>query len=311
MKIFNLNEIKSALANVNLVEEIEKGFVAYSNGEVIVPAVGELHFDSPPGDVHIKYGYIKNDDVYVIKIASGFLKNTNLGLANGNGMMLVFDQQTGQPKAILNDESYLTDVRTAIAGAISAKFLAPSKVKNIGIVGTGVQARMQLEYLKDIIDCKSVLVWGRSDESLLKYKVDMSNTSFDITITKDIDVIINNCQLIVTCTPTETPLIKMVHPGTHITAMGSDTITKQEISSSVLLNADLVVADSCSQCEERGEIFKAIKEGFRMKDVIELGQIIEGKSNKRLNDDQITIADHTGVAVQDIQISKAVLKYLN
>ena len=123
MKIFNLNEIKSALANVNLVEEIEKGFVAYSNGEVIVPAVGELHFDSPPGDVHIKYGYIKNDDVYVIKIASGFLKNTNLGLANGNGMMLVFDQQTGQPKAILNDESYLTDVRTAIAGAISAKFL--------------------------------------------------------------------------------------------------------------------------------------------------------------------------------------------
>ena len=311
MRIFSLDEIKSVLTKINLVQEIEKGFVAYSKGDVIVPPVGELHFDSPPGDVHIKYGYIKNDEVYVIKIASGFFHNTNLGLPNGNGMMLVYDQKTGEPKAILNDESFLTDVRTAVAGAISAKYLAPSKVKHIGIIGTGVQARMQLEYLNGIIDCKSVIVWGRNEKSLIKYKKDFSKSNFDITITKNINDIIESCQLIVTCTPSDTPIITKVNPGTHITAIGSDTITKQEIASSILFQADLVVADSRSQCVDRGEIHQAIKDGFSMKDVVEIGDIIQGKEKQRENDKQITIADHTGVAVQDIQISKAVLKYLN
>ena len=311
MRIFSLDEIKSVLAKINLVQEIEKGFAAYSKGDVIVPPVGELHFDSPPGDVHIKYGYIKNDEVYVIKIASGFFHNTNLGLPNGHGMMLVYDQKTGEPKAILNDESFLTDVRTAVAGAISAKYLAPSKVKHIGIIGTGVQARMQLEYLNGIIDCKSVIVWGRNEKSLIKYKKDFSKSNFDITITKNINDIIERCQLIVTCTPSDTPIVTKVNPGTHITAMGSDTLTKQEIASSILFQADLVVADSRSQCEDRGEIHQAIKDGFSMKDVVEIGDIIQGKAKQRENDKQITIADHTGVAVQDIQISKAVLKYLN
>ena len=311
MRIFSLDEIKSVLAKINLVQEIEKGFAAYSKGDVIVPPVGELHFDSPPGDVHIKYGYIKNDEVYVIKIASGFFHNTNLGLPNGHGMMLVYNQKTGEPKAILNDESFLTDVRTAVAGAISAKYLAPSKVKHIGIIGTGVQARMQLEYLNGIIDCKSVIVWGRNEKSLIKYKKDFSKSNFDITITKNINDIIERCQLIVTCTPSDTPIVTKVNPGTHITAMGSDTLTKQEIASSILFQADLVVADSRSQCEDRGEIHQAIKDGFSMKDVVEIGDIIQGKAKQRENDKQITIADHTGVAVQDIQISKAVLKYLN
>jgi ornithine cyclodeaminase len=170
---------------------------------------------------------------------------------------------------------------------------------------------MQLEYLNGIIDCKSVVVWGRNEKSLIKYKKDFSKSNFDITITKNINDIIERCQLIVTCTPSDTPIVTKVNPGTHITAMGSDTLTKQEIASSILFQADLVVADSRSQCEDRGEIHQAIKDGFSMKDVVEIGDIIQGKAKQRENDKQITVADHTGVAVQDIQISKAVLKYLN
>ena len=94
MEIYSLDEIKSVLPQVDLMREIEKGFAAYSKGDVVVPPVGEMHFDSPPGDVHIKYGYIKNDDIYVIKIASGFSSNTDHGLPNGNGMMLIFNQKT-------------------------------------------------------------------------------------------------------------------------------------------------------------------------------------------------------------------------
>jgi len=170
---------------------------------------------------------------------------------------------------------------------------------------------MQLKYLDGIIDCKSVIVWGRSEDSLKKYKSDFLNSNYNIDVTRDINEIIERCQLIVTCTPSEKPILRNVNPGTHITAMGSDTLTKQEIASSILSRADIVVADSRSQCEHRGEIHQAIKDGFSMKEVVEIGEIIEGKAKKRENDNQITIADHTGVAVQDIQISKAVLKYLD
>ena len=234
-----------------------------------------------------------------------------MGLPNGNGMMLVFNQKTGQPIAILQDEAYLTDVRTAVAGAICAKYISPKKVNGIGIVGTGVQAKMQLEYLKDIIDCRKAIVWGRSEASLQKYLADMKDSEFDITITQNIDNVIDGCQLIVTCTPAETPLINRVNPGTHITAMGSDTLSKQELDSSILLEADLVVADSKSQCEIRGEIHQAIKlNRFSMDTVVELGEIINGDKEGRTSEKQITIADLTGVAVQDIQISKAVLAHL-
>ncbi len=311
MQIFSLDEIKSVLPRVNLVGEIEKGFVAYSNGGVVVPPVGELHFDTPPGDVHIKYGYIKNDNIYVIKIASGFWRNSDFGLPTGNGMMLVFNQKTGQPIAILYDEGYLTDVRTAVAGAICAKYLAPENVGAIGIVGTGVQGKMQLKYLDGIMDCKSAIVWGRSETSLLNYQSDMKDSGFGITTTTCMDDVIDGCRLIVTCTASEAPLINRVNPGTHITAMGSDTLTKQELASSILSQADLVVADSRTQCDLRGEIHQAMKDGFTVEDVVEIGEIIEDPKKGRTNDDQITIADLTGVAVQDIQISKAVLKYLS
>ena len=310
MQIISLEDIKSILPQVDLIQEIESGFKAYSNDLVVVPPVGELSFQSPPGDVHIKYGYIKGDEVYVIKIASGFYKNTSTGLPAGNGMMLVFNQKTGQPVAMLQDECYLTDIRTAVAGAITAKYLAPKHVECIGIVGTGVQARLQLQYLRDIIECNNVIVWGRSSDALSDYKEAMTKHGYKIKTATDISDIIDYCQLIVTCTPSEEVLINRVNPGTHITAMGSDTIAKRELSSDVLLQADIVVTDSRSQSKERGEIYQASKDGFSVNGTTELGEIILGTAQGRTQQEQITIADLTGVAVQDIQISKAILKNL-
>ena len=310
MQIISLEDIKSILPQVDLIQEIESGFKAYSNDLVVVPPVGELSFQSPPGDVHIKYGYIKGDEVYVIKIASGFYKNTSTGLPAGNGMMLVLNQKTGQPVAMLQDECYLTDIRTAVAGAITAKYLAPKHVEYIGIVGTGVQARLQLQYLRDIIECNNVIVWGRSSDALSDYKEAMTKYGYKIKTATDISDIIDYCQLIVTCTPSEEVLINRVNPGTHITAMGSDTIAKRELSSDVLLQADIVVTDSRSQSKERGEIYQASKDGFSVNGTTELGEIILGTAQSRTEQEQITIADLTGVAVQDIQISKAILKNL-
>ena len=311
MKVLTLDQIKEALPSVDLMAEIEAGFVAYSQGRAVVPPVGELIMENPPGEVHIKYGYIADDDYYVIKIASGFFENSKLNLPTSNGMMLVFSQKTGTPEAMLLDEGYLTDVRTAVAGAIAAKYLAPSNVERIGIVGTGMQARLQLEYLAPVTSCRDVLAWGRNADKLNAYQQAMNDKGFTVTTTSDAGDIITTCNLIVTTTSAEEPILRwtdQIRRGTHISAVGSDTEHKQELDAEILRNADLVVADSIPQNVVRGEIHQALKvDAIKEADLVELGSIIAGDAKGRESDDQITVADLTGVAVQDIQISKAVL----
>ena len=281
----------------------------YSQKKVIVPPVGHLGFKHPPGDVHIKYGYIEGDDYYVIKIASGFYNNSLLGLPTGNGMMLLFSQKTGETLSILLDEGYLTDIRTAAAGAVAAKYLAPSKVSTIGIVGTGMQARLQLEYLKAITTCRKVIVWGRDESKLVAIKGDPALSEFSITTTTDISFLTSQCNLIVTTTPSRKALLMAAHilPGTHITAMGADADGKQEIDPMLLEKADIVVADSKDQCIDHGDIGFAVRDGIiDPEKIVELGDVIRSKELRRKNDKQITIADLTGVAIQDIQITKYV-----
>lgn len=312
-KIFTIDEIKSALNIDEIIRALEEGYVKYSQGDVIVPPVGFLELDNPVGEVHIKYGYIKNDDCYVVKISSYIHDTGKYGLPPGNGLMIVFSKITGAVKGILLDEGYLTELRTALAGAISAKYLAPKKITNIGIVGTGIQARFQLEYLSYVTDYKDVIVWGRTLQNAEKYKDDMSQKGFNIKIAEDLDYLTKNCNLIVTATTSKSPVLlaQNIMKGTHITAMGADTQAKQELDPEILNKADIVVADSISQCIHHGEIHYAVNQGLISKEkVIELGNVVANPELGRKNDEQITITDLTGVAVQDIQIAKMVFKTL-
>lgn len=309
-KIVSLEHIKNALMTIDVLPLIEIGFVEYSKGNVVVPPVGELLFHDPPGDVHIKYGAIKNDDYYVIKIASGFAKNAELfDISPLQGLMLIYNQKSGEPLAVLLDEGHLTQVRTAAAGAIMAKYLAPKSVSNIGIVGTGSQAREQLVYLKQVVSCRDVIIWGRSEIKLQKIKDEMEKEGFNVVTTTIMDELTSNCNLIVTTTSANTELInvKQIQKGTHITAMGSDTIHKQELDPNILKLADKVIVDSISQSRERGEIYHALKKNIISEEkLVEIGSMIENKNFQRNSENEITIADLTGVAVQDIQITKAV-----
>ncbi|MCX6570173.1 MAG: ornithine cyclodeaminase family protein [Candidatus Aminicenantes bacterium] len=304
-----LAEIKKVLAAIDPLPLVEAGFAAYSRGDVVVPPVGELVFDHPPGDVHIKYGYIKRDDFYVIKVASGFYDNPKLGLPSGDGLMLIFSQKTGVLEAVLLDEGYLTNLRTAVAGAVVAKYLAPRQVSAVGIVGAGVQGRMQLDWLRRVRKFDEAVVWGVDEEELAAYRRDMESPGLKIRTTLRAEEVAAAANLIVTCTPATTPIIKAawVRPGTHITAVGSDTASKQELEAAILARADRVVVDSLSQSELRGEVYKAVSAGAIGRDrLIELGRVISDEKLRRASDSEITVADLTGVAVQDIQISKAV-----
>lgn len=309
MKIIELSQIKRLLPSIDLIPIIADGFAAYSAGKAVIPPVGELLFDH--GDVHIKYGYIKNDEFYVIKIASGFYNNPKLGLPSSNGLMLLFSQTTGELVSILLDEGYLTNIRTAVAGAIVARHLAPRKVERIGIVGAGLQARLQLTHLRPVVGCEQVLVWGQNESELDSYRADMEREGFRVETTLDADQVLKSCNLVVTATPSTKPLLhaQSLHPGVHITAMGSDTPEKQELDSAILAQADLIVADSISQCLSRGEIFKAISSGRIARErIVELGKIISREAPGRTSDSQITVADLTGLATQDIQIATAVYR---
>jgi len=311
MQVLGIDEIREVLSSIDLMRVIEEGFQDFTAGKVVVPPVGELLFEEPPGEVHIKYGYIRGDRYYVIKIASGFYDNPRLGLPSSHGMMLLFEQKTGTLVAILLEGGYLTDVRTAVAGAIAAKYLAPERVRRIGIFGTGVQARLQLRHLKEVTDCTDVVVWGRRREALDRYRDDMERAGFRVETTRDAAQVGASANLIVTCTPSKEPLLALgqLPGGVHITAVGSDTAEKQELDPAILARADLVVADSRAQCLERGEISHAVRAGILAESQLrELGEVIRDGGRARSSDEQVTVADLTGVAVQDIQIAKAVFE---
>jgi ornithine cyclodeaminase len=312
-KIINLKEIRSIVKTIDIIAAMKEGFIQYSNGNTVVPPVGELLFDNPPGDVHIKYGYIKGDDFYVIKIASGFYDNLKLGIPSGQGLMLLFNQKTGQLEAVLLDEGYLTNIRTAAAGALAVKHFVPKELKAIGIIGTGIQAKLQLLYLQENNPCKTVWLWGRSKEHAQKLKSELGN-DFDVNIASTCAEVAQNANVIITATPSEIPLLKSkdIKAGTLIVAVGSDTENKQELESEILQNADLVIADSIPQSKSRGEVYQAVKAGSISEDkIMELGSAIQHSNLQRTNEEQIIVVDLTGVAVQDIMIASAVYSHFN
>ena len=304
----NWAQIEPLIEKININDAMIRAFIEYSKGNAVIPPVGELIMEHPPGEVHIKYGYIKGGSHYVIKIASGFPENQKENIKPGQGMMLLFSIQTGLPQAILIDNANLTDIRTAIAGAITSQALSNQDLESFTIIGTGVQARYQAIHISKLMKIKKVNVWGRNFTKANQLKEDLPD--LDVHIEEDIEKLIKESELIITTTSSKEPLIKSdwVKPGTHITAVGSDTPEKCELDPNLLSIADLVVADSLEQNLIRGEIHQAIKRSLiNSESIIELGEIFAGLKPGRINDDLITVADLTGVAVQDLVIAKAVL----
>ena len=304
----NWDEIEPLIANIDINDAMRNAFIEYSNGNAVIPPVGELIMQQPPGEVHIKYGYIKGGSHYVIKIASGFPNNQKENIKPGQGMMLLFDIQTGMPEAILIDDANLTDIRTAIAGAITSQALSNQDLESFTIIGTGVQARYQAIHVSQLMKIEKVRVWGRDPAKAYQLREDLPD--LDVNIEEDIEKLIKESGLIITTTSSKEPLIQSdwVKPGTHITAVGSDTPEKCELDPNILSMADLVVADSLEQNLIRGEIHQAVKRSIiNSESIVELGEIFAGLNPGRTNDDSITVADLTGVAVQDLVIAKAVL----
>jgi ornithine cyclodeaminase len=308
--VYNRARIIAVLQPTNVIAAVEEAFAAYSRGEAVVPPVGELQFDEPPGDCHIKYGYLKSNSTFTVKIATGFWQNPARGLPSSNGVVLVFSRQTGELLSILQDEGYLTDIRTAAAGAVAAKCLAPANITCLGIVGAGTQARLQLEYLRHVTPCRRVLIWARSMERAHAVQV----PGFQIELAPSIADLASSCQLIVTTTASREPLLHAHYllPGTHVTAVGADGGGKQELNPGIFARAAIRAVDSREQCSQYGDVSAALSQGLvRIEDLVELGEIIVNPSAYPREPEDITVVDLTGVAVQDIAVANLALAMLD
>jgi ornithine cyclodeaminase len=307
ISIYARAQLEQVIEPNELIAAVRQGFIAYSQNRVVVPPVGELLFEDPVGDCHIKYGYIKGDDTFTVKVATGFSGNVDLGIPASNGIVLLFSCRTGALVAILQDEGFLTDSRTAAAGAVAASLLAPENVECIGIIGTGIQAHMQLDYLRYVLPTREAMVYSRSLDRARAFQVE----GFESTPTSSIDQLCERCRLIVTTTPSHAWILgsKNIRPGTHITAVGADGGGKQELEPILFARSSICAVDSRAQCSQFGDSSYAIREGLIEESaLVELGTLADAVARVRRNDVDITIADLTGVAVQDVQAAKLAME---
>ncbi len=306
-RILRRAEIEAALGRIDLLARIEEAFAAFSAGRCNVPPVGELLMEK--GEVHIKHGCVTGDPTYLVKIASGFPGNPALGLPSGNGAMLIFSQETGALETVLLDEGHLTDLRTAAAGAVAARHLAPRAVGRIGILGTGVQARLQARHLAPVVGCRDVLLFGRTAARRAACRDDLVALGLDVRETDDPREVARGCDVVVATTSAHRPLLAAgdLRACAHVNAMGSDTPDKQELDAALVASASRVVVDSRAQAALRGEAHKAVAAGLLDPARIEeIGEIVLGRAPGRRAADGVTIFDSTGLAVQDIAIAAAV-----
>lgn len=293
--------------DADALRAIEQGFTSLAEGRADVPPIIGLFVPERRGEVDVKAAYIHRLPRMAIKIASGFYENARLGLPSGSGMMVVVSAETGFPEAVLLDNGYLTEVRTGLAGAVAAKYLAPEAVSTVGIIGAGSQGRYQARALRLVRSFERLLVFDRTREAAETYAREMREELGVAVEPADAETLVRESQIVVSCTPSREPAIKAawLHPGLHITAMGADTAEKQELDSEVLRRADLLACDYKRQCVERGELLHALRAGAidAGTDVTELGDLTSGRRPGRQRADEITVCALTGVGVQDAAIA--------
>ena len=292
------------------VQRILDAYIASAQGNVQTGDVVHLAFSDENGDCHVKSGYIKNTASYVIKIASGFYDNPTKGLPSSNGMMLAFSATTGETLAILRDEGWLTDMRTAIGGALATRALARADATEVLIIGAGIQARLQAICLAQLMPDRAFNfhIWARNASAAQVLKTDLNATGHNAITVSDLNVAIGQADIIMTTTNSTKPLFAdgLVRKGCHVTAIGADCPGKQELPTKLVATASLRVCDMASQSLNHGEFQTACRSGASLQ-VTELGHILSGKQIGRTSGQDITIVDLTGIAAQDIAITQAII----
>lgn len=304
-------EIRALLDPAACMDAVEKAFAAYSTGRAELPVVLHLRVPENHGEIHIKAGHLHGGSHYAVKIVSGFPGDPARGLPAINGMVVVFDARTGAPAAFLLDNGYITELRTAAAGAVVAKHLARRDADAVAVIGSGNQARYQIESLALVRKFREVRIYGRSAdraeacaEHLMQRFAIKRGEVVRFSVAASVREAVQDADIVVTVTSAREPLVRAewLAKGATVIAVGSDNPEKQELDVDVLARADRIVADSIPQCLRLGEIHHAVEGGAITKEKVteEIGEITAGVKPGRQSDSEIIVADLTGVGVQDV-----------
>ncbi len=302
-------EIRSCVSlDEEAIAAVAEGFTRLAQGQASLPPIMRIDVPDHRGEVDVKTAYIHGLGRFAIKVASGFLDNPLLGLPYGSGMMVIMSARTGFLEAILLDNGYLTDLRTGVAGAIAARYLARARIETAGVIGSGTQARYQIKALKLVRDFRRLLVYGIVAKQVDRYAQEMhSELGVEVVKAEHPEQVVRYSDFVVTTTPSRDPYLKAewLHPGLHITCMGSDAEHKQELYPEVFSRLNRIVCDRKSQCFRLGELHHALEAGVISleDDIYELGELTSGRRPGRQGDEEITVCDLTGVGVQDTAIA--------
>ncbi|MGH2635238.1 MAG: ornithine cyclodeaminase family protein [Actinomycetota bacterium] len=313
--VYTEAQVRAALDMPSLIAAVERAFVAYSTGNAELPSV--IHLDVPEsrGEVHVKAGHVRGASHYAVKVASGFSAPTPPRV---DGLVLVFDARDGSPSALLLDRGLITDLRTGAAGGVVARYLAPERVDTVAVIGTGAQARCQLDALGFVRPgFAHVRIWGRDRDHATRCVDDLLARprlpeGCRYSVSRTVEEAVEGADVVVTCTASRTPLVRgdRLKPGAHVTAVGSDAPDKRELDPEVLGRADVLVVDSRTQSAAIGELHHALDAGVvaAAAEVTELGEVAAGSRPGRTSPDQLTVCDLTGVGVQDVAAAALVLE---
>lgn len=309
IKILTEADLRSLVKlDLDAIDCIERAFAALASGNVVMPPILSMAIAPFNGEVDVKTAFVPGIDSFAIKISPGFFDNPKLGLPSTSGLMVLFSARTGMLEALLLDNGYLTDVRTAAAGAVAARHLSRTDASTACILGAGAQGKLQLKALSLVRAIKSASIWARDPDKAAAAAIELTmELGIEVKTAGELADAVPAADVIVTTTPAAQPILRSewLRPGQHITAMGSDQEHKNELDPASFGKADLYVPDRLSQARLLGELRSAIGAGIVAPDAefAELGMIVAGKGEGRTSDSAITIADLTGTGIQDTAIA--------
>ncbi len=314
LRILDTRQFKSVIKMPDVIESVEKAYKLYSSGQAgLFPII--LHeFEQGINDTDIKSGHLAGAGIYGLKLL-GYNKDNpeQRGTPALSGLITLMDIETQQPVGIV-DASAVTYMRTGSAGAIGAKTLARKNSRKAVIIGAGMQGRAQLDGLSYTLpNLEEVHILDLTQEAAVKMVSEKQDlypgiTLYDHNFSK-LETIVRQADVIVTCTTAREFFIKesWIQPGTHINAIGVDMPGKQELEPSLVASSK-VFADSIQQVVVKGECQWACADNTLTKDdIIEIGEVLNSTKQGRTSEDEITVFDSTGMALQDLITAKLAL----
>ena len=323
MLILTEQNLRQVLTMAEVIGAIERGLIAVSRGETIVPDrlrmnipwAGAVLFEMPAGlSPHDQAGPDEGalSGAVGTKLVTVFPNNSRLNIPTVQSAYFLLDGETGVPLALMEGR-FVTAIRTAATSAVATKSMASAGGKRLAVLGAGVQGAFHIDAMREICEVTRVVIASRSpDRAEALAQRTRNRMGLEASVTTAADAV-SSCDLICTCTTSPGPLFdgRTIQPGTHINAVGAFTPDTRELDTEAIRRARVVIDSASAAGREAGEILIPLAEGAIMPVHIagELADVVSGRIRGRTSVEEITVFKSCGLAIEDLVTAR--LAYSN